>query len=273
MSNGHQTVDVASVWEALLAEPIFIDDLQQPLRVTFEELERIYLPLAQQLWMQQRALGRRLLVGVSGLPGSGKSVTAATLARVLDLLGRARGDRAIHLSLDGFHRPNAWLETHTGPDHDGRLVVLRQIKGAPSTFDAEAAAQRLARVRAGEESVPFPVYSRALHDPIPDAIMVTAAHRLVVFEGNYLFLDLPPWPALRALFDMRLFVETPTPARIHNLRERHLRGGKTLAETERQIAVDERNAALIAESARYAELWLIRSHDGMALQEVRGGKR
>lgn len=273
MSDGDQKVDVTSVWEALLAEPIFIDGLDQPLRVTLEELEGAYLPLAQQLWMQQRALGRRLLVGISGLPGSGKSVTAATLARVSDLLGRARGDRAIHLGLDGFHRPNAWLETHTGPDHDGRLVVLRQIKGAPPTFDAEAAARRLARVRAGEEIVPFPVYSRVLHDPIPDAITVTAAHRLIVFEGNYLFLDLSPWPALRALLDVRLFVETPTLARIRNLRERHLRGGKTPAEAERQIAVDEHNAALIAESSRYADLWLIRSHDGMALQEVRSGER
>ncbi len=265
-------MDVASVWGALQAEPIFIDGLDQPLRVTIEELEWAYLPLAEGLWAQQRALGRRLLVGISGLPGSGKSVTAATLARVLDILGRERGDRAIHLSLDGFHRPNAWLETHTGLDHDGHLVVLRQIKGAPPTFDAEAAAQRLARVRAGEGAVSFPVYSRALHDPIPDAITVTAAHRLIVFEGNYLFLDLPPWRAVRALFDVRLFVETPAPARIHNLRERHLRGGKTAAETERQIAVDERNAAVIAASACYADIRLIRSHDGMALQEVRSNE-
>jgi pantothenate kinase len=151
------------------------------------------------------------LVGISGLPGSGKSVTAATLARVLDILGQERGDRAIYLSLDGFHFPNAWLETHMGPDYDGHLVPLRQIKGAPSTFDAAAVAERLARVRAGEESVPFPTYSRLLHDPVPDAVMVTAAHRLIVFEGNYLFLDLPPWPTVRELFDVRLFVETPTP--------------------------------------------------------------
>ena len=265
-------MDVTSVWNTLQAEPIFIDGLDRPLSVTFEELKQAYLPLAEQLWCQQRALGRRLLVGISGLPGSGKSVTAATLARVLDILGQKHGDQAIHLSLDGFHRPNAWLETHVGPDHEGHLVILRRIKGAPPTFDAEAAIQRLARVRAGEETVPFPVYSRTLHDPIPDAIAVTAKHQVIVFEGNYLFLDLPPWPALRALFDVRLFVETPAPARINNLRARHLRGGKTPAETERQITIDERNAALIANSARYANFRLIRSQDGMALQEVRSNE-
>jgi|YNPNPStandDraft_1061719.scaffolds.fasta_scaffold29383_2 pantothenate kinase len=264
-------MDFSSVWTALLAEPPRIDGLDQPLHVEPEEVARAYLPLAEMLWARQRALGRRLLVGISGLPGSGKSVTAATLARVLDILGQERGDRAIYLSLDGFHFPNAWLETHMGPDYDGHLVPLRQIKGAPSTFDAAAVAERLARVRAGEESVPFPTYSRLLHDPVPDAVMVTAAHRLIVFEGNYLFLDLPPWPTVRELFDVRLFVETPTPARIHNLRQRHLRGGKTLAEAEHHIAaVDERNAGLIATSVRYADLRLIRSSDSMTLERMEG---
>ncbi len=266
-------MDTVTLWGTLRTEPIYIDDLERPLRVTLAEIRDAYQPLAEALWARQQTLGRRLLVGISGLPGGGKSVTAATLARVLDILGRERGDRAIHLSLDGFHRPNAWLETHTGPDHDGHIVILRRIKGAPSTFDAEAAACLLARVRAGDEAVPFPVYSRTLHDPIPDAVTVTSAHRVIVFEGNYLFLDLPPWPAVRALFDVRLFVETPDAARLRNLRERHRRGGKSVEETERQIAVDKRNAALIAASACHAHARLIRSSGGMALREVTGLSR
>ncbi len=264
-------MDFTGVWEALQAEPIYIDGFDRPLRVVAEEVRNAYLPLARRLWERQRALGRRMLVGISGLPGGGKTVTAATLARVLDALGRGRGERAIHLSLDGFHYPNAWLESHTGRDHDGRVVILRRIKGAPNTFDAEAAARLLRRVREGDEVVRFPVYSRALHDPVPDAVQVTAAHRIVVFEGNYLFLDTPPWPAVRALFDVRLFVETPEAARLRNLRERHLRGGKSPEEVDRQIrSVDQRNAALIAPSARYAHARLLRSADGMALVTVEG---
>ncbi|MCD6289546.1 MAG: nucleoside/nucleotide kinase family protein [Anaerolineae bacterium] len=262
-------MSLTSVWTALQSDPIRIDGFDQPLRVTVEEVRDGYLPLAQRLWKLQRSLGRRMLVGISGLPGSGKTVTAATLARVLDVLGQAHGGQAIHLSLDGFHRPNAWLESHTGPDYDGHTVILRTIKGAPNTFDAETAARLLRRVRESEDEVPFPVYSRVLHDPIPGAVRVTSSHRIVVFEGNYLFLDLPPWPVLRGLFDVRMFVKTPEQARLRNLRERHRRGGKSPAEIDRQIReVDQRNATLIASSSRWAHAWLLRSDDGMALQEV-----
>ncbi|HEY65653.1 MAG TPA: nucleoside/nucleotide kinase family protein [Caldilineae bacterium] len=262
-------MDFEALWQALQSEPIYIDGFDRPLSITAEEVREGYLPLARRLWDRQRALDRRLLVGISGLPGSGKTVTAATLARILDILGREHGDRAIHLSLDGFHFSNAWLEAHTGLDYDGNVVPLRRIKGAPCTFDAEAAARLLRRVRQGEGTVPFPIYSRKLHDPIPNAVEVTPSHRIVVFEGNYLFLDQPPWPQVRELFDVRLFVETPEEARLRNLRERHLRGGKSAEEVERHIqSVDQRNAAVIAPSARYAHLRLIRSADGMALEMV-----
>ncbi len=262
-------MEFAALWAVLQAEPICIDGFECPLRVTAAEVRDAYLPLAERLWARQRGLGRRLLVGISGLPGGGKTVTAATLARVLDILGRDRDEHAIHLSLDGFHYPNAWLETHTGPDHDGNIVTLRRIKGAPITFDAEAAVRLLTRVRAGDPVVRFPVYSRILHDPVPDAVEVTPQHRVIVFEGNYLFLDESPWPKMRELFDVRLFVETPEPARLHNLRERNRRGGKSPEESERHIqTVDQRNAQLIAPSARYAHARLIRSADGMALETI-----
>lgn len=263
-------MDWEAIWRELISEPIAIDGGAQIVRVECDEVRLAYAPLADRLWARQRSLGRRLLVGISGLPGGGKTVTAAVLARVLAITGRVQGADAICLGLDGFHRPNHWLERHTGPDHDGRIVVLRQIKGAPITFDVEAAIQRLERVRQGEGEVRFPIYSRELHDPIPDAVAVTKRHRIVLFEGNYLFLDDPPWPRLRALFDVRLFVETPEPARLANLRERHRRGGKTEEQIKRQMAVDGRNAALIAPTARYAHCRLIRSADGMRLVEVVG---
>ena len=98
------------------------------------------------------------------------------------------------LGMDGFHYPNAALETYTTV-RGGKEISLKSIKGAPETFDVAALAAKLGAAR--EESVTFPVYDRRIHDVVPNA--VTADAPILLVEGNWLLLDEEPWSGLRLL--------------------------------------------------------------------------
>jgi len=76
----------------------------------------------------------RLIVGLVGAPGSGKSTIAEQLKTDL----KAAGVFAGLVAMDGFHLSNAVL------DELGR----RNRKGAPDTFDVEGYLATLDRVRA-----------------------------------------------------------------------------------------------------------------------------
>ena len=74
--------------------------------------------------------GDRIILGLAGKPGSGKSHLAAALVRLI-------GPTAVGVPMDGFHLADAEL-ARTG---------LLATKGAPSTFDASGYASLLERLR------------------------------------------------------------------------------------------------------------------------------
>ena len=101
----------------------------------------------------------------------------------------------------------------------------------------------------------FPVYSRRLHEPVPAGGTIESSDRIVVVEGNYLLLDKDPWNRFRQLFDARVFISATLETLIGGLRERHLRGGKTPAATERQIReVDLPNATRVGPSVVHSQV-------------------
>ena len=237
-----------SFWARLTAAPRYLDQTDRILEFDRDELERFYLPLAQTLL--KLATTHRCLVAVAGPPAVGKSAFAATLAAVANAL--AEHEISLVIGLDGWHYPNAYLDTHTLL-RDEQTLSLRSLKGAPETFDAPAALATLAAVRADMPSAetPFPVYSRALHDPIPNAGVVTSAHRLLLFEGNYWLLDQPPWNAARPSFDRAIFLTAEPATLLADLRERLVRGGRTPEDADAHIqAVDLPNMRLVLEGLR-----------------------
>ncbi|HIQ05106.1 MAG TPA: hypothetical protein EYH31_05345 [Anaerolineae bacterium] len=249
----------AVLWQALTTDPWQLDGTTVNIELTREEIAKVYLPLAAIINRQQQALGRRTIVGISGPAGSGKTVSAHVLLR---LLQQIRPGEVICLGLDGFHFSNAYLNQHMGVDHRGQKVPLHRIKGLPATFDVAKAVALLTRVKMDVGPVAFPVYDRQLHDPVFDGTIVEPAHRIVLFEGNFLYLDEGDWPKLQALFDLRLFIQTSIEALIPNLRARHLRGGKSPDEVEEHMqSVDIPNAMLILRTADQAHI-LIHKPDG-----------
>jgi pantothenate kinase len=183
------------------------------------------------------ASGSRVLLGITGSPGSGKSTFAAALRTLLG------AGTAVVVPMDGFHLGNAII--------DG--TPLRQRKGAIDTFDVGGYLSLLQRLKRGDEPVVYaPDFRREIDEPVAASIAVPASVPLVITEGNYLLAAHPVWHQVRAQLDEVWFMDTPPDLRLVRLIDRHVEFGMDRpAAQEWAAGSDEANARLI-ESTRPA---------------------
>jgi pantothenate kinase len=188
----------------------------------------------------------RTIVGICGPPAAGKSTLSSALSAALNL----RDDlSSAAVPMDGFHLSNVELER----------LGLSDRKGAPETFDAAGFVHLLRRLRAGEDLVYAPSYSRTLHESIGGVIPIAADVRVIVVEGNYLLLDHGPWASVRGLVDLVLYLDAPDAVRQESLLRRQLAKGLDRPQAEDWVhRSDERNAAVIAGTRDRADLILTR---------------
>jgi pantothenate kinase len=186
----------------------------------------------------------RALVGISGLPGAGKTTLAEAL--VAGLRACLGADGVAHVPMDGFHLADVELDR----------LGLRDVKGHPDTFDGWGYAALLARLRSETSAVVYaPGFERGLEQPLAAAVAVPPGVRLVVTEGNYLLLPDPAWSAARAELAETWLVETDDDLRVRRLVARHVEFGKAPAHAEEWVArSDEANARLIRERSVEADL-------------------
>lgn len=185
----------------------------------------------------------RVLVGIAGAPGSGKSTVAAAVALTL----RGRGVEVAVVPMDGFHLADVALDA----------LGRRGAKGAVDTFDAAGFAALLARIATERETVWAPAFDRELEQPIAGSIPVHPETRVVLTEGNYLLLPEDPWNRARALLDEAWYLDIDGDLRYSRLVERHVRFGKSREAAEAWVrAVDEPNAVRIRPTANRADLVL-----------------
>src|ERR1700742_43587 len=184
--------------------------------------------------------GSRRILGIAGAPGAGKS----TLAEVVTT---ALGGAAVQVPMDGLHLADVELSR----------LGRRDWRGAPATFDALGYLAPLRRLRhpVPGEIVYAPAFERTIEQPIAGSIPVDPSVPLVVTEGNYLLLDEPPWPEVRALLDETWFVEVDDEIRISRLIRRHIQFGKTPEQAAEWVErLDEGNARLVAATRDRARL-------------------
>ncbi len=192
------------------------------------------------------ARAHRVVVGLVGPPGTGKSTVASALVSALE----AAGTTAALVPMDGFHLDQRELE---------RLGRAGR-KGAPDTFDVAGYVALLRRLREATEPVTYgPRFDRELEQSVGSALAVPSHTRVVVTEGNYLLLDaadlgplsaqdptMQAWGQVRRLLDRCWFVDTDHAVRLSRLIARHVAHGRTPEQAREWVQrTDEPNAVLV----------------------------
>jgi pantothenate kinase len=181
----------------------------------------------------------RVVVGIFGKPGVGKSTFTEFLAKNLPR------DSVKVVSMDGFHLSNQVLES----------LGLSQTKGAPNTFDVSGFGNLLSRIRNTPfETIYYPIFDRAIEESIAAQDSISPNAKLVFVEGNYLCHDRDGWEEISSHFDETWYLELPDDVRVERLVERHINFGKS-PEFAREWALgtDEKNAILIAKNSHRAD--------------------
>ncbi|EFN54119.1 hypothetical protein CHLNCDRAFT_135485 [Chlorella variabilis] len=190
--------------------------------------------------LQQRGPGApKFMVGVAGVPGSGKSSLAKAVVELLN----QRGTPAVNVPMDGFHFFRRQLDQMPDP----QLAHAR--RGAEWTFDARAYHACLADIKhTGQGAAPS--FDHGVGDPRPGDIAVEAHHAVVVSEGNYLLLAAEPWWRLRQLFDDTWFIDCQLDVAMQRVFERQTGNGVAAEVSRWRIAANDRPNAEQVETTR-----------------------
>jgi pantothenate kinase len=204
-------------------------------------------------WLESETDPRqRIIVGMAGLPGSGKSTIATQLADAVN--AQTSPGTMVALGMDGFHLTKAQLAQFADP------VAALTRRGSPWTFDPQALGERLKDLRGGV-AVSWPGFEHGVGDPVPDAVQVEPSTRLVLIEGLYLLHTGHGWD-LADQFDERWFLDVPMDVAMNRLIARHMRAnGHSREVAEARLAVNDRLNAEIVWPSRASAQWLVANPD------------
>jgi len=197
--------------------------------------------MPEQLASQEAALARiqnhlensteRVLIGIIGKPGAGKS----TLSKFL--MAKLPKEFVTVVPMDGYHLSNKVL----------RDLERADRKGAPDTFDVAGFISLVKRIRSEQtQNIYYPIFDRAIEESIAAQGVVTSATKVVIIEGNYLLHNDGGWEVCNDLLDESWMVDVDDDKRISRLISRHIAYGKE-PEAAKAWAkgTDEVNAKLI----------------------------
>lgn len=176
----------------------------------------------------------RILVGISGAPGSGKSTLSTALSSKLNKSEHV----AAVIPMDGYHLEDSLLED---------LGLLKR-KGSPETFDFVGFKHLLLRVK-NEDEVVYPVFDREREIAIAGAGILKKNIRIVIVEGNYLLFDEEPWSCLSKLWDYSVFLDVELTVLEQRLIDRWIDLGFSRAEAQQKaLGNDIQNAKRVIAS-------------------------
>jgi hypothetical protein len=184
----------------------------------------------------------RIIIGIVGKPGAGKSTLSSYLIEKLPK------ESVALVPMDGYHLSNKELDA----------LGRRNRKGAPDTFDSNGYAALLQRIATSTDDVYFPVFHREIEESIAAEGVVTANTKIVLTEGNYLLHDQGGWKNVAPILTESWYVEVDDVVRLERLVDRHHFYGK-----ERQAAydwahgTDENNAQLVESTKELADFLVI----------------
>ena len=177
------------------------------------------------------ATNNRIIIGIIGKPGAGKSTLSSHLMKNLPK------ETTALVPMDGYHLSNLQLKKLGRADR----------KGAPDTFDVSGFVNLLKRIATDKENdIYFPIFHREIEESIAAEGVVTKETKFVITEGNYLLHYQDGWEEVAPVLTESWYVQVDDTLRLERLTNRHIKFGK-----EPKFAydwahgTDERNAQLV----------------------------
>jgi pantothenate kinase len=200
---------------------------------------------------------QRYVIGLTGVPGAGKSTTVSKLVQLVNEAASDGRKRCQMLPMDGFHYYQSELQRF--PD----VKKAFDRRGAPYTFNSEKLYETLRLVRecAFREDVAVPSFDHSVGDPIEQDILIDKDCELVLVEGNYLALsdhvstngddNVWNWKSCLSFFDELWFIELDVSEAMDRVFKRHLFTGRDTESAKLRIEQNDRpNAEYIIKKAQ-----------------------
>ena len=181
-------------------------------------------------------MSRRILIGIAGGSGSGKTLVARTIVSDLG------SDRVVIIDQDSYYKN---LEDIPLRDREVRNF------DHPDAFDNELLLRHVRELLAGRP-VEQPIYDYSQHRRLDETRRV-GDHLVFVLEGILIFDD----PEMRDLMDIKLFIDADPDIRLVRRIERDVRERGRAIETilrQYQATVRPMHLQFVEPSKRYADI-------------------
>lgn len=211
------------------------------------EQKQFYIDLFKELVdIYQTNQKPRMVVGMAGPAGAGKSVIAAIFQEIAKQVSLPF--RFESVGIDAFHYTNDFLIANMSGGE-----TLKNHKGRFDTYDVDKLVTSLMRFSRGEE-VSLPKYSRKIHDPIENTVTIHEQNAVLLVEGLWLLYDQHGWDKVGELLDFSIFVEADKDKVKQGVVGRHMAGGRAPEEAlEYYEANEEKNFDFIMQTKSKAD--------------------
>ncbi len=197
-------------------------------------------------------MARRILIGIAGGSGSGKTLVARTIVRDLG------SDRVVIIDQDSYYKD---LEAIPPSERAGRNF------DHPDAFDHDLLRRHIRELLAGRP-IEEPIYDYGEHRRLRETRRI-GEHLVIVLEGILIFTD----PELRALMDIKLFIDADADVRfIRRLRRDLIERGRSADSIIRQYeeSVRPMHLQFVEPSKRWADVIIPEGgHNAVAIDLVK----